>query len=53
MQTASLRAWTRVTDVIYYDYNHIYQTPLLGQDYDTRSFFKLSLTGLDSEFSFS
>ena len=31
----------------------IYQTPLLGQDMTQGQFFKRSLTGLNSEFSFS
>ena len=35
-----------------YTHTHIYQTPQLGQDM-TRSIFKRSLTGLNSEFSFS
>ena len=32
---------------------HIYPTPLLGQDMTQGQFFKRSLTGLNSEFSFS
>ena len=35
-------------------FNHIYPTPQLGQDMtQDRFFFKRSLTGLNSEFSFS
>ena len=37
---------------IIYDY-HIYSTPPLGQDMTQGQFFKRSLTGLNSEFSFS
>ena len=33
--------------------NHIYPTPPLGQDMTQGQFFKRSLTGLNSEFSFS
>ena len=33
--------------------NHIYRTPPLGQDMTQGQFFKRSLTGLNSEFSFS
>ena len=33
--------------------NHIYPTPPLGQDMTQGQFFKWSLTGLNSEFSFS
>ena len=32
---------------------HIYPTPPLGQDMTQGQFFKRSLTGLNSEFSFS
>ena len=34
-------------------YFHIYPTPPLGQDMTQGQFFKRSLTGLNSEFSFS
>ena len=34
-------------------YIHIYPTPPLGQDMAQGHFFKWSLTGLNSEFSFS
>ena len=33
--------------------DHIYPTPPLGQDMTQGQFFKRSLTGLNSEFSFS
>ena len=36
-----------------YIYIHIYPTPPLGQDMTQGQFFKRSLTGLNSEFSFS
>ena len=34
-------------------FDHIYPTPPLGQDMTQGQFFKRSLTGLNSEFSFS
>ena len=34
-------------------FHHIYPTPLLGQDMTQGQFLKWSLTGLNSEFSFS
>ena len=34
-------------------HDHIYPTPPLGQDMTQGQFFKRSLTGLNSEFSFS
>ena len=34
-------------------HHHIYPTPPLGQDMTQGQFFKRSLTGLNSEFSFS
>ena len=52
MQTASYRIWTQATDFISYD-DPIYPTPPLGQDMTQGQFFKRSLTGLNSEFSFS
>ena len=59
MQSVSFRIWTRVAVSISYDDNHyttgtnFLQTPLLGQDMTQGQFFKRSLTGLNSEFSFS
>ena len=35
------------------NFHHIYPTPPLGQDMTQGQFFKQSLTGLNSEFSFS
>ena len=39
--------------VLTWKHNHIYPTPPLGQDMTQGQFFKRSLTGLNSEFSFS
>ena len=58
MQSISSRIKTRVAVSISYDNNH-YTTgtsivlPSARAGYDTRSIFKRSLTGLNSEFSFS
>ena len=43
---------TYLSESNYPTFNHIYQ-PLHQAGYDTRSIFKRSLTGLNSEFSFS
>ena len=43
----------RVHCMFLYIYFHIYPTPLLGQDMTQGQFFKQSLTGFNSEFSFS
>ena len=60
MQSVSSRIWTRVAVSISYDDNHyttgtsnIFTEPSAQAGYDTRSIFKRSLTGLNSEFSFS
>ena len=62
MQTASSSIWTLVTVSIFYGDNryttnasHLpyLPTPPLGQDMNQRSIFKRSLTGFNSEYSFS
>ena len=60
MQSVSSRFWTRVAVSISYDDNHyttgtsfFSPTPLLRQDMTQVQFFKRSLTGFNSEFSFS
>ena len=40
-------------DATWYIYIYVYNNPSARTGYDTRSFFKRSLTGLNSEFSFS
>ena len=60
-QTSSSRVWTRVSLFTLYDGYHFTSntewsylpTPPLGQDMTQDQFFKRSLTGLNSEFSFS
>ena len=59
MQSVLSRIWTRVAVSISFDDNHYNHGHLLFTNhsaragYDTRSIFKRSLTGLNSEFSFS
>ena len=59
MQLVSSKIWTRVAVSISYDDNHYTMgtsylpTPPLGHDMTQDQIFKRSLTGLNSEFSFS
>ena len=64
MQSVSSKIWIRVAVFISYDDNHyttgtlmgyfiIFTNPSAQAGYDTRSILKRSLTGLNSEFSFS
>ena len=64
MQSVLSRNWTRITVSISCEYNHyttgtsirsmiLFTNPSARAGYDTRSIFKRSLTGLNSEFSFS
>ena len=52
MRPVSSRIWTRVVVSISYDDNQ-YTKGTSIFFYDTRSLFKLGLTGLNSEYSFS
>ena len=45
--------WENETDLSVDDYIYIFTNPSAPAGYDTRSIFKRSLTGLNSEFSFS
>ena len=58
----SLTFWERIVPLLFrllvgdhfnHDYLHIFTNPSAGAGYDTRSIFKRSLAGLNSEFSFS
>ena len=58
MQSVSSRIWTCVAVSIFYNDNYYttgtsFTNPSAQAGYDTRSIFKQSLTGLNSEFSFS